>query len=694
MTHRIIVPFRHFSRIRISFAALFLLAAIFCPLVHADDKDKGKEKPEKVKKEKIEPWVEVRTAHFIVASDGGEKAARRFADEFETLFRVFQFTMPNSRISTGVPVRILAARDGQSFARMAPEFPYDKRHEQPPGLMFSGEQKTYIGLRANAGGRFPHIEIFQNYAREILKRSFRKLPPWLEEGYSTVYGSLTFGDKGARLERPDPDDLSVLFESPLLPVELILRVDRDSPYYSPGNKGTVYFAESRVLLHYLIGDPQVSGNKGLERYVTAVQGGADSVKAAKDAFGDLNDLQSKLEAYVKNVSGPAADLPVPGGSDSGGAPRTLSAAEIEARQADFMALRGKSEDAEDKLDEALMSEPSLAEAEQDLGFLMLRRDNLDDAQKHFDHAAQLDPKDGLNFYGQGLVAVAQSGKGIVPASAAVYFEKSVALNPDFAPAWSDLAKVYTERPETQQKGLAAANRAAALAPGEGRYQAQVAALQDLVDHPEDARRMAARAAEAAADRAGTSSGNSRDAAPKIAIRQQPPPPPASAPVAQPTATPASTPPANPEPSGAPRLERKTEQPPAPTGTTAPNPAPTAPPPASTASVIPAAKADTPAAAPVTSSGSDQVYSMVGTISDVNCGNAPQVQFTLKSQMIVMKLHAADISQIAVKAAGGGTPGKGAGCSVLRGKYARVSYLFVTGKPWDAEIQAVEFRTAQ
>jgi tetratricopeptide (TPR) repeat protein len=636
--------------------------------------------------------VEVRTAHFIVASDGGEKAARRFADEFETLFRVFQFTMPNSRVSTGIPVRILAARDGQSFARMAPEFPFDKHREQPPGLMFSGEQKTYIGLRANAGGRFPHIEIFQNYAREILKRSFRKLPPWIEEGYSNVYGSLTFGDKGVRLERPDPDDLSVLFESPLLPVELILRVDRDSPYYSPGNKGSVYFAESRVLLHYLIGDPQVSGSKGLERYVTAVQGGTDSLQAARDAFGNLNDLQSKLEAYVKNVSGPPADLAVPGGSDSGGAPRTLSAAEIEARQADFMALRGKSEDAEDKLDEALMSEPSLAEAEQDLGFLMLRRDNLDDAQKHFDHAAQLDPRDSLNFYGQGLVAVAQSGKGIVPASAAVYFEKSVALNPDFAPAWSDLAKVYTERPETQQKGLAAARRATALAPGEGRYQAQVAALQDLVDHPEEARRIAARAAEAAADRA--SAGNPRDAAPRIAIRQQPPPPPSSAPAAQPSAAPAGAPPVSPESSGAPRLERKTEQPPAPTATTAPNAAPTAPPPASPASVSPATKAAPPAAPPVAATGSDQVYSMVGTIADVNCGNAPQIQFTLKSQTIVMKLHAADVSQLSLKPAGGGTAGKGSACTSLRGRYARVSYLFVTGKPWDAEIQAVEFRSAQ
>ena len=163
-----IVPLRYSIRAKAILTALFLLAALFCPAARGADKDK---KPEKEKKEKIEPWVEIRTAHFIVASDGGEKTARRIADEFESLLRVFQATMPNSRISTGVPVRILAARDGQSFARMAPEFPFDKRHDQPPGMFVSGPEKTYIGIRANAAGHFPYIEIFQNYAREILKLS-------------------------------------------------------------------------------------------------------------------------------------------------------------------------------------------------------------------------------------------------------------------------------------------------------------------------------------------------------------------------------------------------------------------------------------------------------------------------------------------------------------------------------------------
>ena len=46
-----------------------------------------------------------------------------------------------------------------------------------------------------------------------------------------------------------------------------------------------------------------------------------------------------------------------------------------------------------------------------------------------------------------------------------------------------------------------------------------------------------------------------------------------------------------------------------------------------------------------------VYSMVGTITDVVCANAPQIQITLKAQTIVMKLHADDLGKVAIKSAG-------------------------------------------
>ena len=647
MPHRMILSLRYPIRAKTLLAALFLLAAPLCLTTRAADKDKEK-KPEKEKKEKIEPWVEIRTAHFIVASDGGEKTARRIAGEFETLLRVFQATMPNARISTGVPVRILVSRDGQSFARMAPEFPYDKRREQPPGIFVFGEDKSYIGVRGNASGHFPYTEIFQNYAREILKLSYRNLPPWIEEGYSTVYGNLSFSDRGVRLERPDPDDLSVLYESPLLPLDLVLHVDRKSPYYNPGNKNSVYFAESRVLVHFLISDPQFAGTKAMERYLTAVGSGADSLQAARDAFGDLNQLQAKLDAFVKQVSALPTELPVSGAGDSGGTLRALSAPEIEARSADFLARRGRNEDAQDKLEEALMAEPTLAEAEQSLGFISLKKDDLDDAKKHFERAVQLDPSDALNFYGQGLVAMAEAkgGNGSVPAAGAEALEKAVALDPDFAPAWSNLAMIYSERTETLAKALSDARRAASLVPGANNYQSQVAALQDRLSQPEKAGELAARA-----------------------TRPLPPAAPSAAPLGNGTARTSSD-------SGL-RIERKTE--------------PEAKP--STTSTVSAAQKTEPPPAPVPPlfAESSKVYSMVGTITDVNCASTPQIQVTLKSQTITMKLHAESLEKVSMKTAGSSGVTKGATCSSLRGRVARISYVLVPSKAWDGEMQVVEFR---
>ena len=320
-----------------------LLAAILCPAAaRGDDKDK-KEKPEK--QEKQEPWVEIRTPHFVVASDGGEKTARRIADQFEQVRRVFQATMPNARFSNGIPIQILAARDAKSFARLFREFPASDRRIQPAGLFIQGREKIYIGLRTNASGPSPYDEIIQNYAGMVLKLSYRSLPPWLNEGYSNVYGSLQLTEKGARLGRTDPEDLSVLFESPLLPLDLVFHVDRGSPYYSGGGKNTVFGAESRALVHFLLTDPQFTGSKALDRYVTQVENGADSLQAARQAFGDLNQLQTKLDAYIKQVNSPPADIAMAGSGDSGGPPRTLSAAETEARLADLMIARGRREDA-------------------------------------------------------------------------------------------------------------------------------------------------------------------------------------------------------------------------------------------------------------------------------------------------------------------------------------------------------------
>jgi len=83
--------------------------------------------------------------------------------------------------------------------------------------------------------------------------------------------------------------------------------------------------------------------------------------------------------------------------------------------------------------------------------------------------------------------------------------------------------------------------------------------------------------------------------------------------------------------------------------------------------------------------------MVGTITDVNCTAAPQIQMTLKAQTIVMHLRSGDFSQVAIESAGANSAAKKPGCAALRGRNARVSYQLVPGKEWDGELVSIEFR---
>ncbi len=83
--------------------------------------------------------------------------------------------------------------------------------------------------------------------------------------------------------------------------------------------------------------------------------------------------------------------------------------------------------------------------------------------------------------------------------------------------------------------------------------------------------------------------------------------------------------------------------------------------------------------------------MVGTITDINCTAAPEIQITLKAQTIVMHLHSGDFSQVAFKSAGATPAVKRPGCAALRGRSARVSYQLVQEKAWDGEVVSIEFR---
>jgi tetratricopeptide (TPR) repeat protein len=438
-------------------------------------------------------------------------------------------------------------------------------------------------------------------------------------------------------------------------------VDRASAYYNSGNKNAVYFAESRALVHYLLTDPQGLGTKSLDRYIAQVESGADALQAARQVFGDLNQLQSRLESYVKQTANTPFEIMAAGGSEAASAVHALSPAETEARMGDFARIRGRREDARTKLEDSIKLDSSLAGAEESLGFLLLELEQLEEADKHFARAAELNPKNSLAYYGQGMIAMSRGGFVGVPVGAVAAFEKTVALNPDFAPAWFNLASIYALRQETLQKALTAAQRAASLVPGDAGYQYQVAVILQNLGRTEDSRKAAEQLRNSSSDP------QMADKAGDLIAR-----------ISQPRVSASATAASAPNPTASTdrtvRADRKTEPDDKPMEAASKRPREESVPPP-----VPAAPVEA------------RVYSMVGTITDVSCVDAPQIQITLKAETIVMHLHAADVAQLAIKFSGVGSLAKNAVCSGLRGRSARVTYQLMPEKKWDGEIQTVELR---
>ena len=621
--------------------------------------------------DKPEIWTEVQTPHFIVASNDGENTARRIADQFEQIRLLYSKTLNRGlKLDPGIPILIFAMKNEKALSQLIPEYWAQKGHTHPAGLFVPGQEKNYIALRTDVESEFPYLAIYHEYVHLIINLNYQHFPLWLNEGFADFLGSATLTGKGGKLGQPSSWDLDLLQQTKLLPLETLFKVDHQSPYYNEANKTTIFYAESWALVHYLMLDPEKQKNQELGKYISFVEGGADPVEAATRAFGDLGQLQKTLQSYINRTSYMEYSVALPAKAEAKDySVRAISAAEAQARLGDFDLYRSQLDAAHKKLEEAIRLDPDLAAAQESMGLLLFRQDERYGAEKYFERAVALDSKSALAYFYHAMLLTSQGADDEQIAEARKELEKAVALNPALGSAWSNLALLYANA-GAFDNALSAAKRAVDTMPGEPHFQYNLAVVLARMERYADARTVARKLQSSgdpdvvsiagkfltqldqAQQYAAYKKMNESNSAAATAIKPE-------------TNLSAESP--------APVLRRKPQD-------TA-NPAPAD-------ETAPTAATDAPAA-----TSGPRAYSMVGTITDVNCALAPQIRITLKAQTIVMHLHSGDFSRVAVKSAGTNSAAKNMGCASLRGRNARVSYQLVSEKDWDGELVSIEFRDA-
>src|SRR5947207_15020812 len=93
-------------------------------------------------------WIEVRSPHFTVNSNAGEKDARKIADQFEQIRQMFHSAFGGLRVDLGQPIIIVAAKNENTMKLFLPEEWEVKGHIHHAGLYQPGEDKDYVVMRS------------------------------------------------------------------------------------------------------------------------------------------------------------------------------------------------------------------------------------------------------------------------------------------------------------------------------------------------------------------------------------------------------------------------------------------------------------------------------------------------------------------------------------------------------------------
>lgn len=387
------------------------------------------------------PWIEVRSPHFRVLTNGSLNDARHLTKEFEQMRYVFADRYPQFRLEGGAPLIILAPLD-ESTAKILEPMLWNSKQVKPAGIFHHGWEKEYALVRLDTMGGESGTEIvYHEYTHTVFRLNFQYLPVWLDEGLANFYGYTRFQDHKIYVGALPPR-YAMPGRSPI-PVETLINVGSDSNYYRDESKVYQFYAESWALVHYLVFGPDMERGKRLNQFAALLQQGMDQTQAFHQVFGNFKDVDHALAAYLSKASLQNAILPDPTQiDDKNFASRTMSVAETEAELASYYLWTRDFGDAKTFIKQALKDDPKLGLAHEMAGFLYFSDGKDADALKEFTQANELDPTLPLTLFAKTMLSpIAASDATADEDAFRAALLRVLELNPNFAPAYVHLARL-------------------------------------------------------------------------------------------------------------------------------------------------------------------------------------------------------------------------------------------------------------
>jgi tetratricopeptide (TPR) repeat protein len=215
------------------------------------------------------PWREIHSSHYTVITDAGEKKGIEVALRFEQMRSVFATLLMRDRLNESVPLTILAFKNDKNYYQSAP-----MRQGQPidvAGFFVPGEDQNFIVL--NLFEPDPWRAVAHGFAHVLVNCNYPPAAGWFDEGLAEYFSSIRLDDKKYEIGG-DPELRSTFAETlqqnqsdalhpPKSLTELLggqvwlalpdlLTMKHDTSTYAEGTHHTLFYAESWMVMHYLI----------------------------------------------------------------------------------------------------------------------------------------------------------------------------------------------------------------------------------------------------------------------------------------------------------------------------------------------------------------------------------------------------------------------------------------------------------
>lgn len=446
------------------------------------------------------PWLEIRSPHFRVITNGREAAGRHVAREFEEMRAVFASQFPGYRLDSAESLLIVAPEDEPTAKKLLPEF---WRHSgpKPAGVYFHAWEQPYALVRLDTVGsdRITKDEfavVYHEYVHSLLHLNLHWLPTWLDEGLAQFYAYTRFEGGRTIIGAPPRDrwGLAMLQSRPTIPLAKFL--DQRGSFTRNEDDTALFYEQSWALTHFLTLGPGMDGGARLQKFYKALQPGVEQKKAFQDTFGDFKQVQQDFDQYVRLFAFRAAFVPSPPKVDDKDLPaRSMTVAETEAELSSFYATTKQWKLARESDEVALKNDPKLALAHQDMGFIYLQEGKDEEAAREFSQAVELDNRMYRAQFAKTMMSPLPHSTS--PNDRMTYrlaLLKALDGNPQFAPVYVELAKFYAAQGDLNQ-ALRMALKAEKLEPWRAGYHLLTGQILLRLDQAADAANDAAYVAE-------------------------------------------------------------------------------------------------------------------------------------------------------------------------------------------------------